>query len=238
MAFTGVERGRWLVLAIGLAVALGGAIALASIPDSANVIHGCYGRFTGVLRVINTEAKYPEHCLIGETPISWNQTGPIGPAGPVGPQGPMGLQGPMGFQGPAGPPGPPGPPGAPGASSATFEITTNRVVGTDYTLVARHTLPGGSWAIQANVHMDYGVAFQDQAEEQSDCQIRKNGADVVGWAIDHRMFSNAGHGMLPMNGGIFVGAGGAAFVDVWCRGSNSGDIADTQIMAIQVGGFF
>jgi hypothetical protein len=44
--------------------------------------------------------------------------------------------------------------------------------------------------------------------------------------------------MLPMNGGIFVAPGGSAFADVWCRGDRAGYSVDTQLMAIQVGGFF
>jgi hypothetical protein len=141
--------------------------------------------------------------------------------------------------GPQGPTGPAGPPGPAGASSATFEFTSNRAIGTgDYTLVARHTLPAGSWAIQANVHMFYGNAFTSVADDQTDCQLRRNGTDIVGGAVDSRAFRGEGHAMLPMNGGIFVAAGGAAFADVWCRGAQGGEVADTQMMMIQVGGFF
>jgi hypothetical protein len=233
MEFARSNRNRWFVPTVGFGIALAGAVALASIPDSGNVIHGCYGRFTGVVRVIDTEAIRPEHCFPGEVSFAWNQTGPVGPTGPAGAQGPMGFTGATGAQ------GPPGPAGPPGASSATFETTANRpLTKGNYTLVARHTLPAGSWAIQANVHIFYGVTVGGSIDDQADCQLRRNGTDIVGGAIDHRSFVDEGHGMLPMNGGIFVADGDAASVDVWCRGAIGSETADTQIMAIQVGGFF
>jgi hypothetical protein len=60
-----------------------------------NTIYGCVRGFTGILRIVSP----PGHCLPGEAPISWNQTGP---------QGPQGQQGPKGDTGPAGPAGPAG----------------------------------------------------------------------------------------------------------------------------------
>jgi hypothetical protein len=46
-----------------------------------NVIHGCYSKDTGVLRIVSG----PGDCSGVESPISWNQTGPQGPPGPAGP---------------------------------------------------------------------------------------------------------------------------------------------------------
>jgi len=67
---------------------LAGAVAFASIPDSAGVIHGCYNKATGALRVIDTAT---DQCRPSETAISWNQVGPAGAVGPQGPQGPSGV---------------------------------------------------------------------------------------------------------------------------------------------------
>jgi hypothetical protein len=229
-----VGEARWLV-PTGTLLVIGGAVAFASIPDTNNVIHGCYGRITGILRVIDT-AKATDRCLPTENRISWNQQGPVGPMGPTGPVGPIG---PMGFTGPQGSQGPVGPQGVPGVSGATFEITHDRAVGSggNYTLVAQKGLSPGSWVIQANVHIDYGLAFSGfDANVQSDCQLRANGTSVIGVAIDSRIFGDAGHAMLPMNGGVFVPAQGAT-VDVWCRSATEGDRADAQLMALQVGGF-
>jgi type VI secretion system secreted protein Hcp len=109
-----------LKIAIPTAAALGAgaAIAVGSIPGSDGVITGCYLKTVsnidiqryGQLRVIDTSqpAQNPNGgpneqgaCLPDETKITWNQSGPQGPAGPTGPQGPAGGQGP---QGPAGTP--------------------------------------------------------------------------------------------------------------------------------------
>jgi hypothetical protein len=84
-----VTHHRWAVPAVGLIIALAGAVALARIPDSQNVIHGCYDRLKGTLRVIDSENTPPDHCTPNETSLSWNQQGPVGPAGPQGPQGPI-----------------------------------------------------------------------------------------------------------------------------------------------------
>ncbi len=103
--------------------------------------------------------------------------------------------------------------------------------------MARKALPAGSWAIQANVHIYYGL-IDPQGANQSDCQLRVNGTDTIGAALDSRVFASQGHAMLPMNGGVFVAPGGAAFADVWCRAASGSPTVDTQLMAIQVGGFF
>jgi len=77
-----------LLLALGVSAAafgVAGAVQ-ASIPDSAGVIHGCYSKKDGSLRVIDTglggtcDAKK-------EAQLDWSQTGPTGPQGPVGPAG-------------------------------------------------------------------------------------------------------------------------------------------------------
>lgn len=66
-----------LVVALAASVVtliLAGSVALASIPDASGVIHGCI-KSTGVLRVIDYPTK---HCVSGERPLNWNQTGPAG----------------------------------------------------------------------------------------------------------------------------------------------------------------
>jgi hypothetical protein len=58
-------------------------------------------------------------CKPRELKISWNTTGPQGPAGPMGPVGPIGPQGAVGAQGAVGPQGPAGPQGMKGDIGAT-----------------------------------------------------------------------------------------------------------------------
>jgi hypothetical protein len=84
-----------------------GGISYAQIPDSSGVIHACYAKSGGALRVIDNSVT---NCKSTETSMNWNQTGPTGPAGPQGPTGPQGLQGPTGAAGPQGPQGEPGAP--------------------------------------------------------------------------------------------------------------------------------
>src|SRR5688572_25702571 len=74
-----------VVAALGVLAGLAG-VAVAAIPDSSGVIHGCYARVTGNLRVVDSAQK----CRKSERAIQWNQKGPSGPVGPPGPAGPPG----------------------------------------------------------------------------------------------------------------------------------------------------
>jgi Collagen triple helix repeat (20 copies) len=152
-------RGVWLVTGLLAALALAGGAAYATIPDDGGVIHGCYARQTGVLRVIDSDAS---RCLASETAITWSQRGPqgltglqgdrgaqgpAGPQGPSGPQGPQGETGPQGATGPEGPAGPAGPPGAvgeiaPGAAvkEAPPSNASTRVVATAYPMDPQRSL--------------------------------------------------------------------------------------------------
>ena len=124
-------RSRRVIIAAGAALALvaGGTAAGAAVAsgptDSSGVIHGCYtnqalnGSHVFVLQDTGTS------CPKGSTAISWNQTGPAGPAGASGPKGDtgpagaIGAPGPTGPAGPAGPAGNTGPPGPAGPAGAT-----------------------------------------------------------------------------------------------------------------------
>ena len=75
-------------LAISLAACVLCVIAYAAIPDTGGVIHGCYKRNSGTLRVIDDAVA---QCDNSETPIQWNQTGPQGIPGPQGSPAPPRL---------------------------------------------------------------------------------------------------------------------------------------------------
>jgi len=98
-----------------------GAAAYAALQDGKGVIHACVDG-KGATRIIDVSV---DACRKGETAISWNQTGPQGPAGAngtPGAQGAPGLQGapgPAGAAGPAGAGGPPGAQGVQGPQGAT-----------------------------------------------------------------------------------------------------------------------
>lgn len=79
-----LSRKAWIYTAIGSLLIAGGSAfgisqAMASIPDSSGVIHGCYRTTTGELRVIDSATS---SCLGDETSLNWSQ-GP-GTAGPDG----------------------------------------------------------------------------------------------------------------------------------------------------------
>jgi hypothetical protein len=76
-----VFRTKWIVSVVG-ALAVAGAIAYAAIPDPGGVIHGCYSKANGILRVIDPSSS---SCSSKEVAIAWNQAGPAGPAEPAGP---------------------------------------------------------------------------------------------------------------------------------------------------------
>ena len=94
MHFRRGRRGWRLVVLVAVLFALGaGGVAYAMIPDSSGVIHGCYKKNNGQLRVLDPSA---DSCLPSESPLSWSQTGPPGPKGPTGSKGATGPQGPAG----------------------------------------------------------------------------------------------------------------------------------------------
>jgi hypothetical protein len=68
------------------------AVAAASIPDGGGVIHGCYNKSGGTLRVIDSDNP-TKKCSSTQLPLNWNQQGAPGPAGPSGPAGADGVSG-------------------------------------------------------------------------------------------------------------------------------------------------
>jgi hypothetical protein len=62
------------VIVCGLVAA---GVAVATIPDSSGIIHGCYQTNSGNLRVVDNGVQ---GCRPSETVISWNAVGPRGPS--------------------------------------------------------------------------------------------------------------------------------------------------------------
>ena len=80
--------------------------AFASIPDADGVIHACFSKSSGRVRVINADKGAT--CLNRERALDWNRQGRRGPKGAQGIQGEQGVQGVQGIQGVQGLPGSPG----------------------------------------------------------------------------------------------------------------------------------
>jgi len=74
-------------------------VASATIPDGGGVVHGCYTKSGGALRVIDDSVT---NCKSTETSLTWNQTGPKGSTGARGVTGDTGATGPAGSAGASG----------------------------------------------------------------------------------------------------------------------------------------
>jgi hypothetical protein len=114
------------VLAGLLAAIVAFGIAAAAIPGTDGIISACLNTADGSIRLIDVQAGAT--CNAGEKLISWNKTGPTGPAGlkgstgpagPAGQRGPTGAAGLKGSTGPAGLKGSTGPAGPAGPKGAT-----------------------------------------------------------------------------------------------------------------------
>ena len=69
------HKSSWVVgLVVSVAIVVVAAVQ-AAIPDPSGAIHACY-RSNGNLRLVDRSS-----CTSSETALTWNQTGPQGPAG-------------------------------------------------------------------------------------------------------------------------------------------------------------
>jgi len=141
-------------MAIAAAGVLAGGIAFATIPDASGVIHGCYMKNGGTIRVIDDGVT---KCAQNETALTWNNTGPRGPQGVPGlqgvpgPQGPQGVTGPQGPSGLQGPPGVQGPVGQNGVSHGYYDSNTLNIASDDPYVTATLSLPPGNFLVFGKV---------------------------------------------------------------------------------------
>ena len=109
-----------VIASVALFLALGGGAYAASGALSGGVIHACYQKQTGALRVALRGT-----CEKSQVALAWNQTGPAGPAGATGPAGQAGATGPAGATGATGPAGPAGPAGATGPAGPAGQMQSS-----------------------------------------------------------------------------------------------------------------
>lgn len=86
-------------LIVVIVAVVAASAAFATIPDAGGVIHGCFAKSGGTLRVIDATVT---NCKATEMSLDWNQSGPQGLPGPQGPKGDTGAKGDTGPQGPKG----------------------------------------------------------------------------------------------------------------------------------------
>jgi hypothetical protein len=79
-----MKHSKKLVMVVAGAVAALtlGSLAFAAIPDAGGVIHGCYDKASGHLRVTDSDTNLPKTCTSKEAALDWNQQGPKGDRGP------------------------------------------------------------------------------------------------------------------------------------------------------------
>jgi len=112
MAITQLTRRVAITGAVVAAVAGGSsAAALATSGSSGKVFEGCLNSSLGAFYNVKVNPASAPRCLSHDSAITFNQTGPAGPAGAPGAKGPAGPAGPKGDIGPAGPKGDMGPAG-------------------------------------------------------------------------------------------------------------------------------
>jgi hypothetical protein len=78
-----------IISIIALIMGMGG-FAFAAIPDSSGVLHGCYKKKKGTLRLVSGSSKCKKK---SEKSISWNQKGQAGANGAAGAKGDKGDKG-------------------------------------------------------------------------------------------------------------------------------------------------
>jgi len=124
-------RSRLVAAGLVLGGVVSGGLLFATIPDQAGVLHGCYSKSGGAVRVIDNSVT---GCKASETSISWNVAGPKGDEGT---------------------PGLPGAPGAPGDRGPADAFMANRNGGFSATPLNPSTfinlvsmpLPAGSFVV-------------------------------------------------------------------------------------------
>ena len=131
-------RSAFAVLTLVGALLVAGGIAYATIPDGGGVIHACYQKNQGALRVIDTEKV--QTCSSSENTLTWSQTGPQGQPGQQGPPGPTGPSDVWSVDGY----------GA-GLKSLPFQTPVD--------LATTSTLPAGSYLVEAETEADNVGSF-------------------------------------------------------------------------------
>ena len=148
-----------VALAVGVFL-LAGGVAWAASGSGGTVIHACYSKRSGTLRVA-------ARCKHGEKSLSWNKSGPEGRAGARGSRGATGASGSNGLNGGE---GPAGPSDIYAAGKATGALSL-----TEYTSYAQLTLPPGSYLVEATV-----ILFANAPATKMACRVAETSTPVKG----------------------------------------------------------
>jgi hypothetical protein len=186
------------------------AVAAASGGSTASVIHGCYARKGGQLRVAR-------QCNRGEIAVMWNKKGPAGADGARGARGP---QGPTGLSEGWTAYGPPG---------GAITLTT-----TKQTVAITKPLPAGNYLFWGSAVMLAGTA-----EHWVECDVRlleDSNPSGVGSVADAVGTVTAGKFSLSMNaGGVLSSAGTAKLECAESAGTGNASFISGVVTVIKVG---
>jgi hypothetical protein len=217
-----VRKPAAVVAVAALALLVAGGIAYATVPDSSGVIHGCYLKGLGTLRVVDTGKS--QTCSKFETPLDWSQTGPQGAQGSQGPQGPQGQDG---SQGPQGLPGPQGPAGPAGASHGYYESqgTASVFISSSPTKVeSLDNLPAGTYVVTST-----GTNYENGDNDWHQCDLTSGGT------LLDRDYDYGNHIPYSLTGAITLTSPGSIETDCLTNG-NTGNpfIFGATMTAIEV----
>ena len=211
---------RKLVAALVATVAvIAATAAYAAIPDAGGIVHGCYDKASGQLRVTDTDTNTPKGCSSKEAALNWNQQGPQGLQGIPGQQGAKGDKGDPGAQGPKGDPGP--------TNVIVLSKPGQQVLGSAPTSVGTMGPLSGKWLISAKV--GYVSLFSN-----TEVKCALNGG---GFNLDNSAATPGEGPSIVFGGSIYeatvpligtLDSGG--YVAVLCSAGGSGGIADNVVV--------
>jgi hypothetical protein len=206
------------ILAV-VAVAAGSA-AFAAIPDSSGLIHSCYDKQSGQVRIFDSETDLPKGCGKNEIELTWNKQGP---------QGAPGLPGPKGDKGDKGEQGDPGP------SAAYVHRTDNFTAITSPTVLSTLDLSAGSYLVSGKAR----VGTLSNAPEWVGCWLSGyEGGNYIPGSADDSSTVWLNHNVLVYVATLFNTTGlvlnAPGSVKLTCDSLN-GFAEDSVITAIRVG---
>jgi hypothetical protein len=209
-----------------VALLAAGGIAYATIPND-GVIHSCYARSGGSLRVIDASVT---NCSSKETSLNWNVQGVQGLVGPSGPQGSAGPQGPQGAQGPQGTQGAQGPAGT---SHGHYAAGGQAALLNGFAKVQSVSLPVGTFLVWAT-----GTIGDTANDTGSNCKLTSGGATLQQvFADTFAVGSSNRNAWAPfaLTAGVTLTSAGSIEVDC-ASNDNSGNAQafNTSITAVTI----
>lgn len=232
---------KLLPMLTAVALVGGASAAVAAIPGADGTILSCYDA-KGAVRIADGEAG-SRSCAANETPLKFNQRGPVGAQGPTGPKGVTGAAGAPGAPGAT---GKTGPQGAAGPSFVWARFPSGKFQPTsDYKTVATIELPKGLFHVsgKTTVYMEEYPGLE--LWTVMTCRlvhIGPNGTDVLDVAQTDVSDNGPERAMLNLEG-LMATSGDGEELRLQCHdgGEFYSELAELQhikLFATLVGGYY